>query len=49
MDHVAILYRKPSNWDSFLLALKNTKVPNDFISKKNRNQGSQNRDPLGLE
>lgn len=41
-----ILSRKPSNWDSFLLTLKNGEIPNDFLTKKERNQGSQHRDPF---
>jgi antitoxin VapB len=41
-----ILSRKPSNWDSFLLAMKNTKVPSHFLNKKERNQGTQDRDPF---
>ncbi len=41
-----ILSRKPENWDGFFLALKNADIPDDFLSPKDRNQGSQNRDPF---
>jgi antitoxin VapB len=41
-----ILSRKPENWDSFFLALKNADVPSDFLSPKDRNQSSQERDPF---
>jgi antitoxin VapB len=41
-----ILSRKPANWDDFFLALKTADIPSDFLSPDDRNQGSQNRDPL---
>lgn len=41
-----ILSRKPSTWDTFLLALKNTHVPTDFLDKKEREQPSQDQDPF---
>jgi antitoxin VapB len=41
-----ILSRKPENWDDFFEALKAADVPNDFLSEKDRNQGSQKRDPF---
>lgn len=41
-----ILSRRPENWDGFFLALENAEVPKDFLSPKDRNQGSQDRDPF---
>lgn len=41
-----ILSRKPATWDDFFAALKGAKVPPDFLNKKERNQGTQDRDPL---
>jgi antitoxin VapB len=41
-----ILSQKPDNWNSFILAIKNLKVPQDFLSKKDRDQGQQDRDPF---
>lgn len=41
-----ILSRKPATWDDFFSALKDTDVPSDFLDKKERNQGTQNRGPL---
>ncbi len=41
-----ILSRKPANWDEFLVALKGTAVPDDFLSDTERNQGVQDRDPF---
>ena len=41
-----ILSRKPENWDSFFLALKEADVPSDFLSPEDRKQASQNRDPF---
>ena len=41
-----ILSRKPATWDDFLAALKEVKVPAGFLGKKERNQGSQDRDPF---
>lgn len=39
-----ILSRKPDSWDGFLAALKDTSVPEDFLSE--RDQPTQARDPL---
>ena len=41
-----ILSQKPDNWNSFILAIKNLKVPQDFLSKKDRDRGQQDRDPF---
>lgn len=41
-----ILSRKPTTWDGFLVALKSAKVPADFLSAAERNQGKQDRDPF---
>ena len=41
-----ILSSKPNNWDDFFLALKDTEIPKDFLSPKDRKQGIQTRDPL---
>lgn len=41
-----ILSRKPTSWDGFFIALKNTPVPGDFLDEKERNQGTQDRDPF---
>ena len=41
-----ILSRKPDSCDDFFLALKDTEIPKDFLSPKDRNQGNQIRDPL---
>ena len=41
-----ILSRRPENWDSFFLALEGADVPADFLNTEDRNQGSQDRDPL---
>lgn len=41
-----ILSRKPATWDDFFSALKDADVPPDFLDKKERNQGTQNRDPF---
>ena len=37
---------KPTTWDGFLLALKGAKIPANFLNKKERQQGVQNRDPF---
>jgi antitoxin VapB len=45
-----ILSRKPTTWDGFFAALKGADVPADFLSAKERNQGTQDRDPFeGLD
>ena len=41
-----ILSRKPATWDEFFLALKGADVPADFLNDKDRNQGTQDRDPF---
>lgn len=41
-----ILSRKPGTWDGFLRALEKVKVPTSFLSKKERAQAVQNRDPF---
>jgi antitoxin VapB len=41
-----ILSRKPATWDDFFSALKGVDVPVDFLSEKERDQGTQNRDPF---
>jgi antitoxin VapB len=41
-----ILSRHPTTWDGFFEALKNTEVPKDFLSPKERKQPKQNRDPF---
>ena len=41
-----ILSRKPATWDGFLAMLKEVKVPAGFLGKKERDQGSQVRDPF---
>jgi len=42
-----ILSRKPATWDDFFAALKGAGVPADFLDKKERGQGPQDRDPFG--
>jgi antitoxin VapB len=45
-----ILSRRPTTWDGFFAALKGADVPADFLSAKERSQGTQNRDPFeGLD
>ena len=45
-----ILSRRPADWSGFFQALRKTDVPDDFLSPEEREQGSQDRDPLeGLE
>lgn len=40
------LSRKPATWDDFFAALKGADVPADFLDNKERNQGTQERDPF---
>ena len=40
------LSRKPEGWSDFFLALKETDVPDDFLSPQERKQGASSRDPL---
>ena len=39
-----VLSQKPDNWDSFIAAIRDLKVPEDFLSKEERSQEQQNRD-----
>jgi antitoxin VapB len=41
-----ILSRKPATWDDFFVALEGAGAPSDFLDKKERNQGRQDRDPF---
>lgn len=41
-----ILSRKPATWDDFFATLKGAHVPADFLDDKERNQGTQERDPF---
>jgi antitoxin VapB len=41
-----ILSSKPTNWDDFFAVLHGASVPDDFLDEKERNQGSQDRDPF---
>jgi len=41
-----ILSRRPATWDGFFAALKGADVPADFLDEKQRNQGTQARDPF---
>jgi antitoxin VapB len=41
-----ILSRKPESWDDFFAALKGAEVPADFLDAKDRDQGTQDRDPF---
>ena len=41
-----ILSRKPATWDDFFSVLAGTDVSADFLEKKERDQGAQDRDPF---
>jgi antitoxin VapB len=41
-----ILSRKPATWDDFFAALKGADVPADFLSKHERDQAAEDRDPF---
>lgn len=41
-----ILSLKPSDWNGFFAALKGTDVPDGFLGEQERNQGTQDRDPM---
>ena len=41
-----ILSSKPNDWNDFILALKSIDVPDDFLSKQEREQEHQDRDPF---
>lgn len=42
-----ILSSKPANWDGFFAALKGVTIPSDFLDEKERDGGTQDRDPFG--
>ena len=42
-----ILSRKPTTWDGFFAALKDARVPADFLAARERQQNAQDRDPFG--
>ena len=41
-----ILSRKPATWDDFFSALAGAEAPADFLDKKERDQGTHDRDPF---
>ena len=41
-----ILSRKPIMWEGFFAALKEAKLPADFLAAEARRQDAQDRDPL---
>jgi antitoxin VapB len=41
-----ILSKRPSDWEGFLLAVKTSDVPEDFLASDGRNQLHHERDPL---
>jgi antitoxin VapB len=41
-----VLSRKPATWDGFFAVLEGAEVPADFLATTERNQGTQERDPL---
>jgi antitoxin VapB len=41
-----ILSRKPGTWDDFFAALQGVDVPDDFLSKEERDQGPERPDPF---
>jgi len=41
-----ILSSRPSNWNDFFAALRGAEVREDFLSEKERKQGTHDRDPL---
>jgi antitoxin VapB len=41
-----VLSRRPGDWDGFFSALEGAKVPVDFLSQEERQQGTQDRDPF---
>ena len=41
-----ILSRRPTNWDDFFSAVRDADAPADFLSEKERAQGTQDRDPF---
>lgn len=41
-----ILSRKPKNWNKLIEAIQDLDVPDDFLSKKDREQEAYDRDPF---
>ena len=41
-----ILSQKPDDWDSFIEAIRDLQAPEDFLSRKERSQQHQSRDPF---
>ena len=41
-----ILSRKPATWNDFFAAVESANVPADFLNEKERQQGTQDRDPF---
>jgi antitoxin VapB len=41
-----ILSTRPSSWDDFFALLEGVEVPKEFLSAKDRNQGTHDRDPF---
>jgi antitoxin VapB len=41
-----ILSRKPPDWASFFVAVKDADIPADFLDEHERKQALQNRDPF---
>lgn len=39
-----ILSRRPADWDGFFTALRSSRVPADFLNKREREQAVQDRD-----
>ncbi|MGC8475782.1 MAG: antitoxin [Acetobacteraceae bacterium] len=37
---------RPGDWDGFFAALQGIAIPEDFLSERGRDQGSQDRDPF---
>ena len=40
-----VLSRRPDSWEDFFALDKTTKVPADFMTQADRNQGAEARDP----
>jgi antitoxin VapB len=41
-----VLSSRPESWDGFFALDASTKVPSDFMSEADRDQGQQDRDPF---
>jgi antitoxin VapB len=41
-----ILSRRPTDWDGFFAALRESDVPANFLDREERNQVEQDRDPF---